>query len=73
MLSICTILLVICYLVKFFLFSVCYYQIGEIKLYINYLVIPLAVATTGKLLTAFVLRHAFSLRLPSFCFISFLE
>ena len=34
MLSICTILFVICYLVKFFLFSVCYYQIGEIKLYI---------------------------------------
>ena len=31
-LSICTISLVICYLVKFFfLFSVCYYQIGEIK------------------------------------------
>jgi len=36
MLSICSILLVICYLAKFFLFSVCYYQIGEIKLYIYY-------------------------------------
>jgi len=37
MLSICTILLVICYLVKFFLFSVRYYQIDEIKLYIGYI------------------------------------
>ena len=28
-------MLVICYLVKFFLLSVCYYQTGEIKLYNN--------------------------------------